>query len=238
LNFKNKVNLEFVEYIYIFYTLVILFDFGLGSGWSRVWVARNINTPRRGISAEQDSVALQRQGHVRQGEPLYKRALAIREKVLGLEHPDMVRWRFRENVLGTEHRDTATSLNNLQKTGQGQQGGAGVRTGAGDPASTKGWSRCTNGCWRSMKRCWDQSIHTRQKLWTIWLGSTTAWAKCDKAQPLHKRALAIRVKVSGSEHPDTAQSLNNLAVLYCRQGGYDKARPLNERVRIQTQHNL
>lgn len=32
-----------------------------------------------------------RQGHLRKAEPLYQRALAIDEKILGLEHPDLVR---------------------------------------------------------------------------------------------------------------------------------------------------
>jgi hypothetical protein len=31
------------------------------------------------------------------------------------------------------------------------------------------------------------------------------------ARPLYERALAIREKVPGPEHPDTAASLNNLA---------------------------
>ena len=33
------------------------------------------------------------------------------------------------------------------------------------------------------------------------------------ARPLYERALAIREKVLGPEHPDTATSLNNLAAL-------------------------
>ena len=35
-----------------------------------------------------------------------------------------------------------------------------------------------------------------------------------KAEPLFQEALQIRQKVLGPEHPDTAQSLNNLAGLY------------------------
>jgi hypothetical protein len=33
------------------------------------------------------------------------------------------------------------------------------------------------------------------------------------ARPYYERALAIREKALGPDHPDTAQSLNNLAVL-------------------------
>jgi len=43
------------------------------------------------------------------------------------------------------------------------------------------------------------------------------------------RALAIREKRLGAEHPDTAQSLNNLAELYRSQGKYEQAEPLYQR---------
>ncbi len=39
-----------------------------------------------------------------------------------------------------------------------------------------------------------------------------------EAEPLVKRSLAIREKALGPEHPDVAQSLNNLAVVYVKQG--------------------
>src|SRR6266540_5863115 len=42
----------------------------------------------------------------------------------------------------------------------------------------------------------------------------------DEAEPLLKRALAIREKALGAGHLDTAQSLNNLARLYYEQGKY------------------
>ena len=41
-----------------------------------------------------------------------------------------------------------------------------------------------------------------------------------------KCALAIHEYVLGSEHPDTARSLNNLAGLYHSQGDYERALPL------------
>ncbi len=49
-----------------------------------------------------------------------------------------------------------------------------------------------------------------------------------EAQPLLQQALAIRKRVLGLEHPDTATSLNNLAFLYARQGNYPAAEPLYE----------
>ena len=114
---------------------------------------------------------------------LCERALAIREKVLGPEHPDTAMslnnlavllkdqgdlagarplyeraLAITEKVLGPEHPDTAMSLNNLAVLLKDQ----------GDLAG---------------------------------------------ARPLYERALAIREKVLGPEHPDTATSLDNLAAL-------------------------
>jgi hypothetical protein len=43
------------------------------------------------------------------------------------------------------------------------------------------------------------------------------------AIPLAERALAIREKVLGKEHPYVAESLNNLAWLYQAQGSYSQA---------------
>ncbi|WP_322512085.1 tetratricopeptide repeat protein, partial [Chloroflexus sp.] len=49
------------------------------------------------------------------------------------------------------------------------------------------------------------------------------------ARPLYERALAIRERALGPEHPDTATSLNNLAGLLYQQGDDAAARPLSER---------
>ena len=50
-----------------------------------------------------------------------------------------------------------------------------------------------------------------------------------QAEPLLKRARAIREKALGPEHPDTATSLNNLAGLYRAMGDYAQAEPLYQR---------
>jgi tetratricopeptide (TPR) repeat protein len=49
------------------------------------------------------------------------------------------------------------------------------------------------------------------------------------ARPLMERALMTYEKELGPEHPDTAQSLNNLALLLHDQGDLAGARPLFER---------
>jgi len=50
-----------------------------------------------------------------------------------------------------------------------------------------------------------------------------------EARPVVERALAIWEQALGSDHPDTAASLNNLAGLLQAQGDYSGARPLYER---------
>jgi tetratricopeptide (TPR) repeat protein len=54
-------------------------------------------------------------------------------------------------------------------------------------------------------------------------------ANYEEAEPLLQRALVIREHVLGSDHPDTALSLNNLALLYHNQGKYEQAEPLYQR---------
>ncbi len=50
-----------------------------------------------------------------------------------------------------------------------------------------------------------------------------------KAEPLGKRALAIRENVLGPDHPHVASSLNTLASIYKDQGQHAKAEPLFKR---------
>jgi tetratricopeptide (TPR) repeat protein len=50
-----------------------------------------------------------------------------------------------------------------------------------------------------------------------------------EAEPLYKRSLAMREKAIGLDNASVAQSLNNLAVLYHNQARYAEAEPLYER---------
>ncbi len=56
-----------------------------------------------------------------------------------------------------------------------------------------------------------------------------AQGKYAEAEPLYKRALAIREQVLGPEHRSVATSLSNLAELYKAQGKYAEAEPLYKR---------
>ena len=48
------------------------------------------------------------------------------------------------------------------------------------------------------------------------------------AEPLYKRSLVITEKALGKEHPDTAASLNSLALFFVKQGRYKEAEPLHQ----------
>jgi Tfp pilus assembly protein PilF len=142
---------------------------------------------------------LERRAQFAEARPYYERALAIREQVLGLQHPGTANslnnlgyllraqgdlagaksyyeraLAIREQVLGLQHPDTARSLNNLGGLLQAQSDLAGAR-------------------------------------------------------PYLERALAICEQVLGPEHPDTATSLNNLGYLLQTQGDLAGAKPYYER---------
>ncbi|MEG4117769.1 tetratricopeptide repeat-containing protein, partial [Microcoleus sp. N9_B4] len=53
-----------------------------------------------------------------------------------------------------------------------------------------------------------------------------AMGRYPEAEPLLVRSLSIREQQLGADHPNTAQSLNNLAVLYYAMGRYPEAEPL------------
>ena len=176
-----------------------------------------------------------------EAEPLYERALAIREKALGPEHPDVAMslnnlaalyrnqgayakaeplyeraLAIREKALGPEHPDVATSLNNLAVLYRNQ------------------------GAYAKAEPLYERALAIREKALgpehpdvamslnnlALLYDNQGAYAK---AEPLYERALAIREKALGPEHPDVATSLNNLAELYRDQGAYAKAEPLYER---------
>ena len=191
-----------------------------------------------------DRLAAYRQGALAAyaaARPLFERALTIREKALGPEHPSTAtslnnlalllnargdlggaRPLFEralaidEMALGPEHPDTAQSLNNL----------AGLLQAQGDLGGAR--------------PLFERALAIREKALGPEHRSTATsldnlavvlegQGDLARARPLYKGALAIREKALGPEHPSTARSLNNLASLLKTQGDYQGARPLFER---------
>ena len=90
-------------------------------------------------------------------------------------------------------------------------------------------SRFTSGPWPSMRRRSGRSTPGFATDLNNLAEIYHAQGKYAEAEPLYKRALAIREKALGPEHPQTALSFNNLALLYFNQGHYAEAEPLYKR---------
>lgn len=60
----------------------------------------------------------------------------------------------------------------------------------------------------------------------------------DNAEPLYSKALSIREKVLGAEHPETIVTLNNLAALYIVTGKYTLAEPMLLRALDVSERNM
>jgi len=156
------------------------------------------------------------QGQYAQGEPLYLRSLAIREKNLGLEHPEVATSLYKrslaiwEKTLGPEHPDVATSLNNLAELyhAQGQYAKA-------EPLHKRSLAICEKTLGPE-----HPDVATSLNNLALLYGDQ---GRYEEAEPLCKRSLAIWEKALGPEHPNTATGLNNLAGLYHAQGQYARA---------------
>jgi tetratricopeptide (TPR) repeat protein/class 3 adenylate cyclase len=174
-------------------------------------------------------------------EPLLQQALALREKILDTEHPDLaqslnnlatiyrVQGRYaaseplhrralaiREKALGAEHPATAQSLNNL----------ATVYKDQGEYEQAKSLQK------RALaireKTLGAEHLDTAFALSNL-ASTLKAQGEYEEAEPLYRRSLSILEKSLGSEHPETAHTLNNLASLNHTQGRYEEAEPLYRR---------
>jgi CHAT domain-containing protein/Flp pilus assembly protein TadD len=188
-----------------------------------------------------ESVTLRGKGQYGQAIPLAERALMLREKVLGAEHPDTATalnnlallyqnkgdyaqaeplfrraLTIREKMQGAEHPDTSTALNNLAR----------LYHDKGDYAQAESLFR------RALtiveKTLGSEHPDTATSLNNL---AELYHAKGDytQAEPLFRRALTIVEKTLGAEHPFTAIALNNLARLYNAKGDHAQAEPLYRR---------
>ncbi len=184
---------------------------------------------------------LRMSGDLAGARPYYERALAVREHVLGPDHPqtasavnnmgyllramgDLAGARLyyeralgiREHVLGPEHPDTATSLNNMGY----------LLDSMGDLAGARPY--------------YERALAIRERVLGPEHPDTAGslnnlGALLDSmgdlagARPYYERALAVRERVLGPEHPATAQSLNNMGYLLQAMGDLPAARPYYER---------
>jgi CHAT domain-containing protein/tetratricopeptide (TPR) repeat protein len=136
---------------------------------------------------------LQRQGRYAQAIPLSKRALAIEEKSLGPDHPEV----------GISHNNLALLLKNQ-----------------GHYAEAEPHYKRASAIREKALGSDHPEVATVQDNLAVMYGLQGRFAE---AEPLHKRALAIREKALGPDHPDVGISLNNLGALYRSQGRYADA---------------
>jgi tetratricopeptide (TPR) repeat protein len=170
-----------------------------------------------------------------------EQALAMRERVLGSDHPDTAQslnnlgsllrdlgdlngarsnyeraLTIREKALGQDHPSTAQSLNNLGFLIQTQ----------GNLARARPYLERALGIRENVLGPDHPDTATSLNTLGFLLHRQAYFADAD---PYYKRALAIREKVLGPYHPSTAQSLNNLGLLLQNQGDFVGARPYYER---------
>jgi tetratricopeptide (TPR) repeat protein len=176
-----------------------------------------------------------------EAEPLYQQALAIWEKALGREHPDVATGlnnlallyksqgkyaeaeplyqralKIREKSLGPDHSDVAQSLNNLAVLYRAQG-----KYAEAEPLHQRALA------------IWEKALGPDHPNVAFSLNNLAelyrTQGKYAEAEPLYQRALEIREKALGAEHPSVATCLNNLALLYHAQEKYAEAEPLYER---------
>jgi tetratricopeptide (TPR) repeat protein len=176
-----------------------------------------------------------------EAEPLYQRAIAIGEKVLGPEHPDLAAWlnnlaelyratgryaeaeplyqraiAIDEKALGPEHPDLATDLNNL----------ANLYRATGRYAEAEPLFQRALAISEKVLGPEHPDLAARLNNLAELYRATGRYAE---AEPLLQRAIAIGEKTLGPEHPELADRLSNLAVLYRETGRYAEAEPLLQR---------
>ena len=177
-------------------------------------------------------------GQYADAEPLYQRSLAIREKALGPDHPEVARslnnlallykeqgkypeteplyrrsLAIREKALGPDHLDVARSLNNLAELYRVQG-----KYAIAEPLHKRSLAIKERG----LEPDHPDLASSLNNLAALYRRQ----GKYTEAEPLYTRALRIREKALGPEHPAVARSLNNLAALYHVQGRYAEAEPL------------
>jgi tetratricopeptide (TPR) repeat protein len=181
------------------------------------------------------------QGQYDVAEPMYKQSLAISEKALGPDNPDVAlrinnlallfhaQGRYAEaeiehkrslaiyeRVLGPDDPDVALGLNNLAALYDAQ----GKYTEA-EPL------------YKRSLEIYEEALRRGDLDVAMGLNNLAelyrARENYNEAEPLYQRSLAIYEKRCGPNHPDVALSLNNLASLYGAQRKYKQAESLFQR---------
>ena len=171
-----------------------------------------------------------------------KRALAIREKALGPEHPDVAISLNNLALLLLRHQGRYAEAEPLYKRALAIRRKRSVPIIPTSRSRSTIWlcsttarsatprpSRSTSARWRSTRKRSVPSIPTSRLSLNNLAELYRAQGRYAEAEPLYKRSLAIKEKALGPEHPDVAKVLNNLAFLYDNQGRYADAESVYRR---------
>lgn len=180
-------------------------------------------------------------GLYKDSESLLKKALEIREKLLGTEDTQVAEslislailyeqqgkfdeakqisnrsLEIREKALTPDHPDIAVSLHRLARIHHKQ--------GALDEALPL-YMRSLEIREKALGPNHPDVAESLRDLGILYYMK----AQYSEAESLYKRALTIRETILGPDHPDVGRSLNSLAALYFTQGRYDEAEPIYKR---------
>jgi tetratricopeptide (TPR) repeat protein len=184
------------------------------------------------------ALALHKEGKYREAEPLFRKALAVREEVLGPRHPETAvscnylaynllaqglareaeplfrkALAVRAEVLGPRHAETAQSYNNMAANLQAQ-----------------GLAREAEPMYRKSLAIYEEVLGPRHPDTGLGYNNVAynlqGQGRYKEAEPLYRQALAVWVEVLGPRHADTAQGYNNLAHNLESQGRAREAEPL------------
>jgi tetratricopeptide (TPR) repeat protein len=220
--------------------------------WEAADAARRVETLRRAArlpAGQQQALAeepgtaakaeeLYWQGKYAQAEPLFRKALAVAEEVLGPRHPDTAdsytnlatnlsaqgraqeaqplhckALAIFEDVLGPKHPLTAQSYNNLAYN-----------------LDAQGRAKEAEPLLRKALAVREEMLGPRHPLtaqsYNNLAGNLYFQGRTREAEPLLRQALAAREEVLGPRHPATGVSYNNLALNLDAQGRAQEAEPL------------
>jgi CHAT domain-containing protein len=223
-----------------------LLKVGLAAGFATIMLCGNASISPAQKADEADALTkrileLYNAGRYADAIPMAQQVLAIREKALGPDHPQVATalgWlaalhdrqgrhaeaeplyqrslAIRERALGRDHPEVAKSLNNLALL-YGNQG----RYADAEPLYQRSlaiWEKALGPDHPEVARSLNNLA-----------GLYSNQGRYAEAEPLYQRSLAVREKALGRDHPDVARALNNLAELYSSQGRYADAEPLYRR---------
>ncbi|CAM9521442.1 unnamed protein product [Ectocarpus sp. 4 AP-2014] len=206
---------------------------------------------RENIARSRLAHVLGERGKYEEAETLYRRSLAIDEKVYGPDHPEVAAglnsWAeflrsqgkyeeaaplyvrslgIREKLYGPDHPEIASSLNNwaLLLTSQGKYEEAEPLYVRSLAIREKVLGPDHPDVAISLNN-WAGLLNTQESLHLV----HHIEGKYNKAEPLYVRSLAIHEKVYSYDHPAVATGLNNWAEVLRNQGKNDEAEPLYQR---------